>query len=209
MEYLPEDGHGLPYDPFKSLVVPRPIGWISTRSQDGVDNLAPFSHWQNLMGRPPMVMFAATQALAGGRKDTVRNIEETGWFVWNMATYELRDAVNRSGLAVPGSVDEFELAGVTKEPAVQAPVSRVAESPCHLECRYVQTVRLPGRGQDAVDLVIGQVARVHVADEVILPSGKLDIPRIKPLARLGYYDYAVVDSVFEMTPPDAYVGDAL
>lgn len=209
MEYLPEDGHGLRFDPFKSLVVPRPIGWISTRSHDGVDNLAPFSHWQNLMGSPPMVMFAATQALAGGRKDTVRNIEETGWFVWNMATYELRDAVNSSGLAVPHAVDEFEMAGVSKAPSLECAVPRVAESPCHLECRYVQTVRLPGRGRDAVDLVIGQVARVHVADEVILPNGKLDISRIRPLARLGYYDYAVVDSVFEMMPPAPYVGAAL
>jgi flavin reductase (DIM6/NTAB) family NADH-FMN oxidoreductase RutF len=209
MDYAPENGHGLRYDPFKSLVVPRPIGWLSTRSADGIDNLAPFSHWQNIMGRPPMVMFAATQSLLGGRKDSVRNIEETGWFVWNMATWDLREAVNTSGLSLPAGVDEFTLAGVTKAPSIEAPVARVAESPCHLECRYVQTVRLPGNGAEAVDLVIGRVVRVHIADEVMREDGKLDIPLIKPLARMGYYDYAVVDTVFEMMPPDAYVGEAL
>ncbi len=209
MQYIPQDGHGLRYDPFKSLTVPRPIGWISTRSRDGVDNLAPFSHWQNVSGRPPTVMFAATQALDGGRKDSVRNIEDTGWFVWNMATWELREAVNRSGLPVPPGVDEFALAGVTKVPSVESDVPRVAEAPCHLECRYLQTVRLPGTGRDAVDMVIGQVVRVHIDDQVILPEGKLDIPLIKPLARMGYYDYAVVESVFEMKPPDPYVGDVL
>jgi flavin reductase (DIM6/NTAB) family NADH-FMN oxidoreductase RutF len=207
VDYVPEDGHGQRYDPFKSLVVPRPIGWLSTRSADGVDNLAPFSHWQNFSGRPPTVMFAATQSLRGGRKDTVRNIEETGWFVWNMATWDLRDAVNTSGLSLPEGVDEFELAGVTKADSIEAPVSRVAESPCHLECRYVQTVRIPGTGGDAVDLVIGRVVRVHIADDVLGADGKIDIPRLRPLARMGYYDYAVIDEVFEMKPPAPYVGD--
>ncbi|KAA9107723.1 flavin reductase family protein [Microbacterium rhizomatis] len=209
MDYTPETGHGFPHDPFKSLTVPRPIGWISTRSTAGVDNLAPFSHFQNVMGRPPMVMFAATQSPLGGRKDTVRNAEETGWFVWNMATWDLRDAVNRSSVAAPWGVDEFTLAGLTKAPSIESAVSRVAESPCHFECRYLQTIRLPGGGVDAVDMVIGQVTRVHIADHVIQADGKVDIPLIKPLARLGYYDYAVVESVFEMKPPPAYAHDTL
>lgn len=208
MDYKPESGHGFRYDPFKSLVVPRPIGWISTRSTDGVDNLAPFSHFQNVMGRPPMVMFAATQSTLGGRKDTVRNAEETGWFVWNMATWDLREAVNKSSVVAPWGIDEFDLAGVTKVSSVESQISRVAESPCHFECRYVQTVRLPGAGSDAVDLVIGQIARVHISDHVIQDDGKVNLPLIKPLARLGYYDYAIVDSVFEMKPPIAYVTQA-
>jgi flavin reductase (DIM6/NTAB) family NADH-FMN oxidoreductase RutF len=201
VDYVPEDGHGLSYDPFKSCTVPRPIGWISTRSADGVDNLAPFSHWQNVMNDPPMVMFAATQSRLGGRKDSVRNIEETGWFVWNMATWDLREAVNLSGQAVHPGVDEFQLAGVTKTPSIESSVSRVAESPCHFECRYVQTVRLPGAHGGAVDMMIGEVVRVHIADEVIRSDGKLDIAKIKPIARMGYYDYTVVESVFEMKPP--------
>jgi flavin reductase (DIM6/NTAB) family NADH-FMN oxidoreductase RutF len=201
MHFSPENGHGLSYDPFKSCTVPRPIGWLSTRSADGVDNLAPFSHWQNVMNTPPMVMFAATQSTLGGRKDTVRNIEETGWFVWNMATWDLREAVNLSGQAVPAGVDEFDLAGVTKTPSMESAVSRVAESPCHFECRYLQTIRLPGAGAGAVDMVIGEVVRIHIADDVIRPDGKLDIAKIRPIARMGYFDYIVVDDVFEMRPP--------
>jgi flavin reductase (DIM6/NTAB) family NADH-FMN oxidoreductase RutF len=204
MNYRPEDGHGLPYDPFKSCTVPRPIGWLSTISSDGVANLAPFSQWQNLTWDPPMVMFAANQSVLGGRKDTVRNAEETGWFVWNMATWELREAVNASSRAVAPDVDEFHLAGVEKMLCVDAPAPRVRRSPCHFECRYMQTVRIPACGEvPTVDLVIGRVARVHIADEVVQPNGKLDVKRIRPIARLGYYDYTSVDNVFEMTAPEA------
>lgn len=129
MDYDPEKGHGLPYDPFKSCTVPRPIGWLSTISREGVANLAPFSQWQNLTWDPPMVMFAANQSVLGGRKDTVRNAEETGWFVWNMATWDLREAVNVSSKAVPPEVDEFELAGVEKEESLEAPGPRVGDRP--------------------------------------------------------------------------------
>jgi flavin reductase (DIM6/NTAB) family NADH-FMN oxidoreductase RutF len=204
MHYRPEVGHGLPFDPFKSCTIPRPIGWLSTRSADGVDNLAPFSQWQNLTWEPPMVMFAANQSVLGGQKDTVRNTEETGWFVWNMATWDLREAVNKSSVAVPPEVDEFDFVGVTKASCVEAPVSRVAESPCHFECRYVQTVRIPAASRVAtVDLVIGEVALVHLDDEVITSEGKLDVLKMKPIARLGYFDYTVIDQVFEMVPPGA------
>ncbi len=192
----------LPYDPFKSCTVPRPIGWLSTISRDGVDNLAPYSQWQNLTFDPPMVMFAANQSTLGGRKDTVRNIEETGWFVWNMATYDLREAVNISAMALPHGVDEFERAGITKAPSLLSDCKRVAESPCHFECRYVQTIRLPGRTDvGTFDLVIGEVARIHIRDDVLLPNGKLDILKIRPIARMGYYDYTVVDNIFEMRIP--------
>lgn len=201
MDYNPQDGHGLRYDPFNSCTVPRPIGWISTRSADGIDNLAPFSHWQNVMKDPPMVMFSALQSPLGGRKDTVRNVEQTGWFVWNMATSALRQAVNVSGQVLPPDVDEFDLAGVTKAASVLCDIPRVAESPCHFECRHLQTIRIPAANGGAADLVIGQVERIHLADEIIRPDGRLDIETIKPLARMGYYDYAVVESVFEMMPP--------
>jgi flavin reductase (DIM6/NTAB) family NADH-FMN oxidoreductase RutF len=203
MHYDPEkNDHGLPFNPFKSCVVPRPIGWISTVSVDGVPNLAPFSQFQNLTFDPPYVMFAANQNTLGKRKDTVVNCEQTGEFVYNMATYELREAVNRSAAEVPPEVDEFELAGVTPAPSLRVKPSRVAESPVQFECRYHQTLRLPGNGlMGTVDVVIGRVVLVHVRDEVIGSDGRLDILKIRPLARLGYYDYTTVDSLFEMVIP--------
>ncbi len=203
MYYDPDkDDHGLAHSPFKSCVVPRPIGWISTVSAKGIHNLAPYSQFQNLNYNPAYVMLSAGQKTTGGRKDTVANIEETGEFVYNMATYELREAVNRSASEVPESVDEFELAGLTKAPSIRVRPCRVAESPVQFECRYFQTLRLPGTGlRGTIDIIIGKVVLVHVKDDVIGPDGRLDIPRIRPLARLGYYDYTSVESVFEMVIP--------
>lgn len=205
MHYAPgQDACPLPFSPFKSCTVPRPIGWLSTISSDGVANLAPYSQWQNLTFDPPMVMFAANQYSDGRRKHTVINAEETGWFVWNMATYALREAVNISAMEWPDGVDEFEKAGVTRAAAIDAPGPMVAESPAHFECRYLSTHRLKGNsGHGWVDVVFGQVMRIHVADEVITPEGKLDIPAIRPLARMGYYDYTSVTETFEMRIPNA------
>lgn len=194
----------LPFSPFKSCTVPRPIGWLSTVSPDGVPNLAPYSQWQNLTFDPPMVMFAANQLSDGRRKDTVVNAEQTGWFVWNMATYDLREAVNITAMELPAEVDEFERAGVTKAACIDAPGARVAESPAHFECRYLSTHRLQGNSNHGwVDVVYGEVMRIHVDDAVVTAEGKLDIPKIRPLARLGYYDYTSVTEVFEMKIPGA------
>ncbi len=147
-------------------------------------------------------MFAANGYPDGRRKDTVINAEETGWFVWNMATWDLRDAVNRSAQDFEYAVDEFEHAGITKAACIDAPAPRVAESPCHFECRYLSTQQFEGNSNVGnVDVVFGEVVRIHVKDEVVTESGKLDIPKIKPIARMGYYDYTVVDSVFEMKIP--------
>jgi flavin reductase (DIM6/NTAB) family NADH-FMN oxidoreductase RutF len=205
MYYDPEkNDHGLSHSPFKSCVVPRPIGWISTKSPEGIDNLAPYSQFQNLNFDPAYVMFSAGQSTQGHRKDTVANIEATGEFVYNMATYDLRDAVNRSAAEVPAEVDEFELAGVTKAPSARVRPCRVAESPIQFECRYHETIRLPGngpKGKGTIDVVIGRVVLVHVKDDVIRPDGRIDIAKIRPLARLGYYDYTSVESIFEMVIP--------
>ena len=203
MYYEPgKTGHGLAHDPFKSCVVPRPIGWISTLSLDGISNLAPYSQFQNLTFDPPYVMFAANQNTLGKRKDTTVNAEQTGEFVYNMATWDLRNAMNRSAQETGPGVDEFDLAGVTKAPSKRVKPFRVAESPVHMECRYHQTLRLPGSGtMGTVDIIIGQVVAVHIKDEFIAEDGKIDIPRIKPIGRLGYYDYTVVDNRFEMIIP--------
>jgi flavin reductase (DIM6/NTAB) family NADH-FMN oxidoreductase RutF len=194
--------HGLPRDPFKSCVVPRPIGWISTISTDGVPNLAPFSQFQNLTFDPPYVMFAANQTTRGRRKDTVVNAEATGEFVWNMATYELREAVNKSAEEVAPDVDEFELAGVTKTASQLVRPSRVAESPIHFECKYHQTIRLPGNGtMGTVDIVIGRVIGIHIKEDAIGTDGRVDVLKIRPIARLGYHDYTSVESTFQMVIP--------
>ncbi|MGB4224667.1 MAG: flavin reductase family protein [Syntrophorhabdus sp.] len=203
MHYDPDkNDHGLAHSPFKSCVVPRPIGWISTVSPEGIHNLAPYSQFQNLTFDPPYVMFAANQNTLGKRKDSVVNAEQTGEFVYNMATYELRDAMNRSAPEVPPDIDEFELAGLTKAASIRVKPFRVAESPIQFECRYHQTIRLPGNGlMGTVDIVIGRVVMIHIKDDVIRPDGRLDILKIRPLARLGYYDYTTVDSIFEMVIP--------
>lgn len=194
--------HGLPHDPFKSCVVPRPIGWISSISREGVHNLAPFSQFQNLTFDPPYVMFASNQTTRGRRKDTVVNAEETGQFVWNMATYALREAVNKSAEEVPPDVDEFDLAGVTKAPSRVVKPCRVAESPVHFECAYHQTTRLPGNGtMGTVDIVFGRVVAIHIADDYLTPDGRIDILKARPIARLGYFDYTSVESIFSMTIP--------
>ena len=205
MRYTPaKETCPLPYSPFKACTVPRPIGWLSTVSPAGVHNLAPYSQWQNLTFDPPMVMFAANQYPDGRRKDTVLNAEQTGWFAWNMATYDLREAVNISSMAVSDDVDEFETSGMTKQECFEAPCARVMQSPAHFECKYISTHRIPGNSPvGSVDIVFGEVKHIHVNDEVITPEGKLDIAKIKPLARMGYYDYTSISEVFEMRIPNA------
>ncbi|MBQ6641080.1 MAG: flavin reductase family protein [Saccharopolyspora sp.] len=203
MKYSPStEKNPLPYSPFKSCTVPRPIGWLSSISTDGVENLAPYSQWQNLTFDPPMVMFSANQYPDGRRKDTVRNAEQTGWFVWNMATWDLRDAVNISAMELAEHESEFDRAGVTRSEADLAPGPMVAESPCHFECRYLSTQRLPGESNvGTVDVVFARVERIHVDDSVIGDDGKLDIRTIQPIARMGYFDYTVITETFEMRVP--------
>jgi flavin reductase (DIM6/NTAB) family NADH-FMN oxidoreductase RutF len=192
--------HGLPFNPFKSCVVPRPIGWISTTSREGRDNLAPYSQFQMVNYDPPMVMFSANRNARGARKDTVVNVEHTGEFVWNMATWALREAVNRTSEELPHGGDEFAHAGLAKVPSLHVKPPRVAASPIQFECRHVQTVQLPGNGPTgSVDVVFGRVVCVHV-DDAFLRDGRIDIEAIRPLARLGYHDYTSVEHVFTMKP---------
>jgi flavin reductase (DIM6/NTAB) family NADH-FMN oxidoreductase RutF len=176
--------HGLPFDPFKSCVVPRPIGWISTVDAQGRHNLAPYSQFQNVTFNPPIVMFSANQDTGGNRKDSVRNAEQTGEFVWNMATYDLREAVNISAEELPHGVDEFERAGLEKAPSRIVKPMRVARSPIQFECVYLNTLRFPGvPPMGTADVVFGRVVAVHIADEVIDINGMVDVMKIQPLAR--------------------------
>ncbi|MEO6078743.1 MAG: flavin reductase family protein [Steroidobacteraceae bacterium] len=198
--------HGLPYNPFKSCVVPRPIGWISTTSREGADNLAPFSQFQMVNYDPPMVMFSSNQNLHGGRKDTVVNIEQTGEFVWNMATWDLREAVNLSSEELPHGADEFLHAKLVKAPSRQVRPPRVAASPIQFECRHFQTLRLPGNGAvGSVDVVFGRVVAIHIEDRHLRADGRIDIEGIRPLARVGYHDYTTVEKVFTMSPAGSAV----
>ncbi|KAK3676404.1 hypothetical protein LTR78_003680 [Recurvomyces mirabilis] len=195
--------HGLPRDPFKSCVTPRPIGWISTRSKNGVDNLAPYSQFNNLTFDPPYVMFAANTDMNENRKDSTVNAESTGEFCWNVATWDLREAVNASAEWFDRDVDEFQRAGLEKEQARTVNVPMVKQSPIKFECKYYTTLRLPGNPpMGSVDVVIGKVAAIHI-DEKVLTDGMIDLDKVRPIARCGYHQYTVVrkDTMFEMIIP--------
>ncbi len=194
--------HGLPHDPFKSCVIPRPIGWISTISRDGQHNLAPYSQFQNVTFDPPIVMFSANQDTGGQRKDSVVNAEETGEFVWNMATYDLREAVNLTAQELPHGVDEFAHAGLDKLPSRLVKPARVKGSPIQFECQYLNTLRFPGGStMGTADVVFGRVVAVHIDDAALTAEGLIDVLKIRPIARMGYYDYTSVDSAFSMVIP--------
>lgn len=202
MFYQPGQEHGLNGNPFNQLVVPRPIGWISSLSKEGTVNLAPFSFFNAVAYVPPQVMFATTGPhREGGPKDSLRNIRDTEEFVFNLATWELRGAVNRSSAPAPRGVDEFELAGVSKTPARMVKPPYVAESPVHFECVLTSTVELPT--PDAADpntVVFGEIVGVDIADRVIA-NGKVDARALDPIARLGYDEYTRVVDVFSMKRP--------
>lgn len=184
----------------KACVIPRPIGWISTSSSTGA-NLAPYSQFTNLTFDPPYVLFSANQTPQNTRKDTVKNAEKTGHFVWNLATYPLREAVNITAEQVPHGTDEFERAGLTKQKGDKVDVDMVAESPVKFECVYHSTLRLPGNPpMGTVDVIIGRVVGVHIA-EWALTDGILDVGKTEPIARCGYFQYAVVRETFEMVIP--------
>lgn len=193
MYYDPRTGsHGLPRDPFTSLVVPRPIGWISTVSKSGVVNLAPYSYFNAITSKPPHVLF-----VSNGRKDSQRNAEETGEFVANLATYELREAVNLTSIEAEADVSEPALAALEMTPSVSVRPPRVARCPVAMECQYVKTVKIEtdGVGVLANSIIIGRVVGIYIDDRVI-KDGRIDLSAIRPIARLGYMDYAIVDEIF-------------
>ncbi len=199
MFYDPRIGdHHLPRDPFKSLIVPRPIGWISSISGDGVVNLAPYSFFNGVAANPAVVMFCPGGA---ARKDSLKNVEETGEFVVNVATDGQRLEVNETSAIVPPEVDEFALAGLEALPSRDVKPPRVAGAPAHLECKHLQTVTLPADDPASPNaMVLGLVVGIHI-DDAILTDGMVDMAKFRPIARLGYMDYTVVDNVFTMMRP--------
>jgi flavin reductase (DIM6/NTAB) family NADH-FMN oxidoreductase RutF len=205
MFYRPEDGHGLPHDPLNALVAPRPIGWVSTVSESGHRNLAPFALFNIVAYRPPHVMFAPTVMEDGGYKDSLTNVKETGEFVINIAVWALRDKVWLSSTPAPSEIDEFDVTGLTPVPSELVKPPRVAESPAHLECRMTEIVQLPHPMEGRFNhIVIGAVVGVHIDDQ-FLKDGLVDQEKLQTMARLGYRDYTRVSEVhtkpFPSWPP--------
>ena len=196
----------LKHDPFKALAVPRPIGWVATLDAEGRPNLAPYSFFNAISDRPPFVIFSS-----GGAKDSLRNVLATGEFTCSLATWDLRDAMNMSSAPVAPGVDEFALAGLTPAASMLIKPPRVAAAPAAFECRLWKTLDLPapesrpgqpGRIEAHYTLVIGEVVAVYIADEFVR-NGRVDSAAMRPLARLGYMDYAVIspESMFTMNRP--------
>jgi len=199
MFYRPEDGHGLPHNPFNAIVTPRPIGWISSRGEDGQDNLAPYSFFNAVAYVPPQVMFASTSIKAdrGDTKDSVANIRDTGVFCVNIVEYAMRDAMNQTSGARDREVDEFELAGIDRAECETIACARVAAAPANLECKLTKIVTLPG---EANFVVFGEVTGVHMREDC-LKDGEFDVLAFNPLARMGYRDYTVVRDKFILNRP--------
>jgi flavin reductase (DIM6/NTAB) family NADH-FMN oxidoreductase RutF len=207
--YEPRDGHQLRHNPFNAIVVPRPIGWISTLDERGGANLAPFSFFNAVAYVPPQVMFATTgpHPRDGAHKDSMRNALANGEFVVNLATWELREAVNVTSAPAPHGVDELALAGLTAVSSRIVAPPRVAESPVNLECRVTTHVELPTPDPDDPNTVVfGEVVGVHIADEVIV-DGLVDVILLDPIARLGYNEYVRVRDRFTMVRPSWPIAD--
>ncbi|MDR6901920.1 flavin reductase family protein [Rhizobium miluonense] len=191
--------HGLAHDPFKAIVAPRPIGWIGSKGRDRSLNLSPYSFFNAVSDRPKLVMFSSA-----GRKDSVRNVEETGVFTANLVSRHIVEKMNHSSIAVPYGVNEFELAGLTARPGELVDAPYVAEAFAVLECRVTEILQPKGLNGETSEniMVIGQVVGIHI-DETIIREGRLDMALARPIARMGYMDYSEGSEVFEMMRPKA------
>lgn len=197
MFYEPRLGHGLPHDPFKAIVAPRPIGWISTVDRDGRPNLAPYSFFNAVHSNPPMLCFTSESM-----KHSAANAIATGEFVYNLSTRPLFDAMNISSGDLAEGENEFVAAGLEMAPSRMVKAPRVAASPASLECRVVSSSQLHDADGRLLQgwLIVGQVVGVHI-DEAYLRNGRFDTAAARPLARCGYRDYAEVSELFEALRP--------
>jgi flavin reductase (DIM6/NTAB) family NADH-FMN oxidoreductase RutF len=204
--YRPEtrDKTILRHDPFKAMIAPRPIGWISSMNREGAFNLAPYSFFNAIASVPVCIIAFSSE----GRKDSLAFIEETREFVWNMPTYALREAMNATSAPLPRGTSEFVHAGLTPTASSVVRPPRVAESPCALECRLLDIVTLKDLDGQPIDnhLVLGQVVGVNI-DDAFFKNGRLDTAALQPIARCGYGDYAVVNEVFSISRPAGGGGD--
>jgi flavin reductase (DIM6/NTAB) family NADH-FMN oxidoreductase RutF len=192
-----KNDHGLRYDPFKAIVAPRPIGWVTSMSAKGEINLAPYSYFNGVSSRPAMIMFSSE-----GRKDSIAFVEETREFVCSLTTWDQRDEMNATAAPLPRGVNEMERAGLKPAPSRLVKPPRVAGSPCALECKLLKIVNLDDIDGKKTErfVVFGQVVGVHIEDRFI-KDGRLDTAAMKPIARCGYDEYAVVTEVFSMERP--------
>lgn len=196
-----DNNHNLPYNPFKACVVPRPIGWISSLDRNGVVNLAPYSYFNAVADVPPIVMFASAFKEDGSEKDTLKNIKETGEFVVNIATYELREKVNLTSTLLDHGVSEADRFDISLISSKIIKTPRVKDSPINLECQYLKTVELlVGKTRASAQVVFGHVVGVHIEDSVLV-NGRVDIKKLSPIARLGYDEYAAIREIFKMKRP--------
>ena len=191
------NGHGLPHDPFKAIVAPRPIGWISSLGADGSVNLAPYSFFNAFSSRPPIVGFASE-----GPKDSVSFIAETREFVCNLVTFDLRNEMNATSAPLPRGTSEFIHAGLETAPSTLVKPPRVEASPVALECKLVEIKELTDSDGNSVNsfLVLGHVVGIYI-NEAYIKEGRFDIVAAGTIARCGYTDYAVVDDLFSITRP--------
>lgn len=199
--YRPSEGHGLKHNPFNAIIAPRPIGWISSLSTEGVANLAPYSFFNAFNYTPPIIGFSSV-----GFKHTVQNIEETGEFCWNMVSEQLANAMNLTSSNVPESIDEFQLAYIEKGESAEVKVPHVLNSPVVMECKKTQIVRLQDHQGGNCDawMVFGEVVAVHIQEDMI-EDGVFSTLKAKPVMRAGGPgDYFTVsaETYFEMTRPE-------
>lgn len=198
MFYIPSAAdHGLPHDPFKAIIAPRPIGWISSVDGQGRVNLAPYSFFNAFSTSPPIVGFSSE-----GAKDSVSFVRETGEFVCNLVTFDLREAMNATSAPLPRGENEFAHAGLEAEPSRLVRPPRVKGVPAALECRLTEIVTLKTAAGEALEryLVLGEVVGVHI-DDRYLRNGRFDTAAARPIARCGYADYAVVTELFSIARP--------
>lgn len=198
MFYKASEPHGLPHNPFKAIVAPRPIGWISTLDKDGTPNLAPYSFFNGVCDNPMILMFAS-----GGMKDSAQNVADTGEFTFNYVSRSMKDAMNVSSASVDPGVNEFETAGLEMVAGKTVSCPRVAGAAAAMECKLLEIVNpttLEG-AKAPYHLVLGQVTGIYIDDAMITEDGRFDTMKADPILRSGYHDYVCLDELFELIRP--------